>query len=48
VPCPCHPPWFDLPNKVCWSLQIMKFQPHDSSSLLGPNILLNTQFSRAG
>jgi hypothetical protein len=25
MPCPSHPPWFDHPNNIWWSVQIIKF-----------------------
>jgi hypothetical protein len=42
-----HPHWFDHPNNVWWSIQVMKsslcspLQPLATSSLIGPNILLS-------
>jgi hypothetical protein len=41
---PSHPPWFDHPNNIWWSIQVMKLlicsllQPPAISSLLDPNI----------
>jgi hypothetical protein len=57
LPCACHmsrpprPPWLIQPNNIRWRIQdvkfiIMHFSPRTSSSLLGPNILLNTLFSK--
>jgi hypothetical protein len=48
---PPHPPWFDHPNNIRWRIQavkfiIMQFPPDLSSSLLGPNVLLNILFSK--
>jgi hypothetical protein len=48
---PPHPPWFSHPNNIQWKIHVMKFSLcnflHDpSSSLLGPNILLNTLFPK--
>jgi hypothetical protein len=47
---PPHPPWFNHPNNIRRRIQvvkfiIMQFSPRSVSSLLGPNILLNTLFS---
>jgi hypothetical protein len=47
--CPSHPPWLD--QSLWWGVQIMKLgimeflQPHVTSFLFGPNILLSTFFS---
>jgi hypothetical protein len=48
---PPHPPWFNHPNSIRWRIQVMKFIiMHFSSRFvffpLGPNILLNTLFSK--
>jgi hypothetical protein len=51
MPCPSHPPSPDHPNDSSWSIQVMKLLVMQSSPvshyfcLLGPNILLSTQFS---
>jgi hypothetical protein len=47
---PSHPLWFNHPNNIRWRIQAMKFiiiqfSPR-SVFLLGPNILLNTLFSK--
>jgi hypothetical protein len=49
--CPPHPPWFDHPNNSSeeyrlWSSSLRKFLHDSSSSLLGPNILLNILLSQ--
>jgi hypothetical protein len=47
--CPPHPPSFNHPNNIQWRMQAMKFiiiLHNPSSSLLGPNILLSTLFSK--
>jgi hypothetical protein len=42
--CPSHLPWFDHPNNIWWSIQVMKFLIMQSSpaschsSILGLNI----------
>jgi hypothetical protein len=48
---PPHPPWFNHPNNIQWKIQAVKsslcsFLHDPSSSLLGPNIFLNTLFSK--
>jgi hypothetical protein len=48
---PPHPPWFNHPNNIRWRIQtvkfiIMQFSSRSVFSLLGPNILLNTVFSK--
>jgi hypothetical protein len=49
MPHPSYPPAFDHPNKIWWSVQVMKLLIMQSSpttsSLLGTNILLSTLFS---
>jgi hypothetical protein len=40
---PSHRSWLEYLNKIWW-VQILKFQPPVTSSVLGPNILLNTSF----
>jgi hypothetical protein len=48
MPHPSHPPWFDHPNNIWWSVQVWNssfcslLQPPSTSSLLGPSIHLNT------
>jgi hypothetical protein len=50
VPRPNHYSQFDHPNDIWWAVQIIKLPVYSflnspvTSSLLGPNILLNTQF----
>jgi hypothetical protein len=48
---PPHPPWFNYPNNIrrryrSWSSSLCNFLHDPSSSLLGPNIFLNTLFSK--
>jgi hypothetical protein len=48
--CPSHPLWFDHPNNIWWSVQVMKLlimqcSPASHHFLLGPNILLSILFS---
>jgi hypothetical protein len=47
---PPHPPWFNNPNNIRWRIQAVKFITVQFSPrsvfLLGPNILLNTLFSK--
>jgi hypothetical protein len=47
---PPHPPWFNHLNNSeeyrLWSSSLCSFLRDPSSSLLGPNILLNTLFSK--
>jgi hypothetical protein len=49
--CPLHPPWLDHSNILgeeykLWSSSLWSFlQSPVTSSLFGPNILLNTMFS---
>jgi hypothetical protein len=46
---PPHSPWFNHPNNIQWRIQAVKFiimQFSPSSSLLGPDIFLNTLFSK--
>jgi hypothetical protein len=51
MPCPSHPPWLDNSNYTWRRVQVMKLlimqfsQPPVTSSLFGPNIVLNTLFS---
>jgi Ca2+/Na+ antiporter len=51
MPCPSHPPWlYHLimlgEGYKLWSSSLCSFlHPHVTSSLFGPNILLNTLFS---
>jgi hypothetical protein len=51
IPCTSHPLWLHHSNDTWWRLQVMKpslcsfLQPHVTSSLFDPNILLNTLFS---
>jgi hypothetical protein len=48
---PPHPPWFNHHNNTRRRIQVMKliimqFSRWSTSSLLGPNIFLNTLFSK--
>jgi hypothetical protein len=48
---PPHPPWFNHPNDIRWRIQLWSsslcnFLHDPSPSLLGPNIPLNTLFSK--
>jgi hypothetical protein len=48
---PPHPPSFNHPNNIRWRIQVMKFiimqvSPRSVFLNLGPNILLNTLFSK--
>jgi hypothetical protein len=48
---PPYLPWFNHPNNIRWRIQVMKFHHYAifsmmSSYLLGPNVLLNTLFSK--
>jgi hypothetical protein len=44
---PPHPPWFNHPNNIKWrSSSLCSFLHDPSSSVLGPNILLNNLFSK--
>jgi hypothetical protein len=51
MPHPSHPPWFDHPNNIWWSVQVIKLlimqsSPSPASSCpLCPNILLSTMCS---
>jgi hypothetical protein len=53
MPCPSHTPWLDHSNYTCeeyklWSSSLCSFlQPPVTSSLFGPNILLNTLVSNS-
>jgi hypothetical protein len=48
---PSHPPWVNHPNNIRWEYRLLSsslcsFFQDPSSSLLGPNIFLNTLFSK--
>ena len=42
MPRPSHYSWFDRPNSIWRGVQIIKLRSPGTTSLLGPNILLNT------
>jgi hypothetical protein len=48
MPRPFHPPSFDRPNNIWWSVQVMKLLIRQCSpaSLSGPNVLLSNPFPR--
>ena len=47
IPRPSHSSRFDHPNNIWWAVQIIKLHSPVTSSLLGPNIFLKTQFSNS-
>jgi hypothetical protein len=42
---PSHPPWFDHPSNIQWSVHIMKFLPMQSSSVSWHFLHLKSKYS---
>jgi hypothetical protein len=42
---PSHPPWFDYPNNILWSVQIMRLLIIQSSPASCHSLILGSKFS---